>query len=91
MVHPFGIVPVHSGALLDVAEIESITGGYLRALEAIGGQRWSVGDCERSDAQLFILVATGGTEHLVLDLWADRRQASPDTILDTIMLVCAEI
>lgn len=77
----FGIVPVHPGTLLDKEEVEAITGDYLRALEARGGNRWSADTLPDDSAQLFLLVATGGTEQVILDLRDERQRTSPDEAL----------
>jgi L-fucose isomerase-like protein len=78
MSRTFGIIPVHSGTLLGEDQVGSIIGDYLRALEVLGGQRWAADEIGDDDAQLFLLVATGGTEQTILDLRAARRRTSPD-------------
>jgi L-fucose isomerase-like protein len=78
MSQDFGIVLVHPGALLGEEEVEAITGDALRALERLGGTRWDADALPDDAAQLFILVATGGTEQVILDLRAKRQRTSPD-------------
>ena len=73
----FGITPIQPGTLLGDGEIEAITGDYLRALEALGGERWAADAIPADTAQLFLLVATGGTEEVILRVWAERRTTSP--------------
>ena len=78
MSHRFGIVPMHPGTLLGEGEFEAITGDYMRALEAMGGGRWPADALPDDAAQLFILVATGGTEQVILEVRAARQRTSPD-------------
>ena len=59
-------------------ELASITGDYLRALEAVGGTSWPAGALADDSAQLFLLVATGGTERVIFDLHAERQRITPD-------------
>ena len=56
---------------------ERIAGKYLAALAAIGGEAT---EAVESDAAcpLFVFVATGGTEQLVLDIRAARATRAPD-------------
>jgi len=81
MSQDFGVVPIHPGSLLGEGEVESITGDYVRALEAVGGKRWSADALPEDTAQMLILVATGGTEQVVLDLRAERQRTAPDEAL----------
>jgi hypothetical protein len=37
----FGIIPIQPDSLLDQEAFDAITGEYLRALEALGGERWA--------------------------------------------------
>lgn len=63
------VVPPFAGA----GQEEAVVAAYLDRLVGLGGERWdaeSYGD----PAPLCLLVATGGTEGVVLDLY-DRRQA----------------
>jgi L-fucose isomerase-like protein len=84
MSQDFGIIPIHPGALLGEEELESITGDYVRALEARGGERWTDDALADDSAQLFILVATGGTEQVILELWAKRRKNSLPAALEVL-------
>jgi len=77
MSHRFGIVPVHPGTLLGEGEIEAITGDYLCALEGLGGERFAADDLPDDGDPLFLLVATGGTEEVILRVWAERCKTSP--------------
>ncbi len=76
MSHRFGVVPVHPGTLLGEGKVEAITGDSLRALEGMGGERWSADAIPNDTAQLFMLVATGGTEEVILKVWAERSKTS---------------
>ncbi|MDH3815322.1 MAG: hypothetical protein OEV48_12595 [Acidobacteriota bacterium] len=77
MSHRFGVVPVHAGTLLGEGELEAITGECLRALEGLGGERWPAENIPDNEAQLFLMVATGGTEKVILDIWAGRKRIAP--------------
>jgi len=66
--HHFGFIPVRPSALLDEAALDAIAGDYQRSLEAIGGERWAAAALPDDVAQSFFLVATGGTEKVILDL-----------------------
>ena len=77
MSHRFGIVPVHAGTLLGEGEVEAITGECFRALEGLGGERWPAENIPDDEAQLFLLVATGGTEKVILEMWAERNRIAP--------------
>jgi L-fucose isomerase-like protein len=70
----FYTIPVHPGTLLDEAELEGIVGPYLEALASIGGERAGV-EAETEDQPTFLLVATGGSEGVIMDWWS-RRPAS---------------
>jgi L-fucose isomerase-like protein len=78
MSHQFGVVPVHPDTLLNEEELEAIIGDYLRALETRGGERRDSGAEPEDVRQSFLLVATGGTEEVILNVWTERRQTSPD-------------
>ena len=80
----FGIVPVYPDTLLGEGKLEAIIGDYIRALEGLGGERWSADAIPNDAEQLFILVATGGTEEVILKVWAERSKASPDEALHLI-------
>ncbi len=77
----FGIIPIQPDSLLDEGAFDAITGDYLRALEALGGERWDADALPDDAAQPFLLVATGGTEQVILDVWADRSRKSPGQAL----------
>ncbi|MDX2437064.1 MAG: hypothetical protein QNL88_08450 [Acidobacteriota bacterium] len=72
----FGIVPIQPGSLLD-DELEAIAGDYLRALEHLGGECWATDRLPDNEAQMVLLVATGGTERVILEVWAERQQTVP--------------
>jgi L-fucose isomerase-like protein len=74
----FGIIPMHPGTLLGEGELEAIIGPYIRSLEKIGGERWGADSSPDDGAPLFLLVATGGSERVVLDWRARRLQGSID-------------
>ena len=73
----FGIIPIQPSSLLGEGELEAITGDYIRALEKLGGERWAVDSIPNDPTQLFLLVATGGTEEVILEVAAQRRRTSP--------------
>jgi len=77
MSHHFGIVPVRPGTLLGDDELEAIIGDYVRALEKLGGERWDSGAVPEDDRPLFLLIATGGTEEVIVNLWTERNRTSP--------------
>lgn len=77
MSRKFGIVSIEPGALLRDDELEAITGDYLRALEHMGGDVWSSDALPDDDAPLVLLVATGGTERVILEVWTERQRAVP--------------
>ena len=76
MSHGFGFIPMRPSALLSEHELDSIVGDYARALEALGGERWPADAVPDDTSQLFLLVATGGTEQVILDVWQERRKIS---------------
>ena len=77
MVHQFGVVTVHPGTLLGEDKLEAIVGDYVRALENNGGKLWETNAVPEDDGQLLFLVATGGTEAVITNLWAARNRTSP--------------
>ena len=77
MTHGFGMIPIQPTSLLGEGEVEAITGDYMRALEGLGGERWAADSIPDDPAQLFLLVATGGTEEVILKVSAERRRTSP--------------
>lgn len=74
----FGFIPIRPSSLINEEAFTAITGDYARALAALGGERWDVDTLPDDTAQLFVFVATGGTEHVVLDVWAERQRKAPD-------------
>ena len=72
----FGFIPVKSSLLLSEEALDQIVGSYILALEQMGGERWSDGPLE-NPAPLFYLMATGGTEQVLLHLRAERNKAVP--------------
>jgi L-fucose isomerase-like protein len=76
MSHRFGIIPMHPGTLLGEGELEAITADYLSALEGLGGERWAADDLPDDRVPLFLFVATGGSEQVILDWWAEHRGTS---------------
>lgn len=81
MCHAFGVIPIRPSALVSDEELEAITADSLRALEALGGELCSADTWPDDSRQVFLLVATGGTERTVLDLWFRRPDPSPDDAL----------
>ena len=77
MTQIFGIIPIQPSSLLGEGELNAITGDYLRTLEGLGGVRWAADSIPEDPAQLFLLVATGGTEEVILKVWAERSKTSP--------------
>jgi L-fucose isomerase-like protein len=73
----FGFIPVKSRLLPSEGALDQIVGSYFLALEQMGGERWSAETLE-NPAPLFYLMATGGTERVLLDLRAERIKAVPD-------------
>jgi len=73
----FGVIPVKPRFLLSEEAFNQIVGSYILALEQMGGERWSDETLENS-APLFYLMATGGTEQVLLNLRAERIKAVPD-------------
>jgi L-fucose isomerase-like protein len=78
MSQKFGFIPIRPDALLDEEEFAALIGDYVHALEERGGERWSADALPHDDAHLFVLVATGGTEQLVLELWENRQKSVPE-------------
>ncbi len=74
----FGVIPIQPSSLLGQEAFDAITGDYVRALEALGGERWAADAIPDDEAQLFFLVATGGTEEVILKVRAERRRTAPD-------------
>ncbi|MBN2404012.1 MAG: hypothetical protein JXE06_00345, partial [Coriobacteriia bacterium] len=72
----FGFVPVVP-PYVGAQQEEHVVSAYEAALNALGGERV---DAEKLDtpAPLLYLVATGGTERVVLDLRARRALTAPD-------------
>jgi L-fucose isomerase-like protein len=73
----FGVIPIQPSSLLAQEEFATITGDYVRALEALGGELWAADAIPDDEVQLFFLVATGGTEEVILKAWAERSGMAP--------------
>jgi len=73
----FGFVPVASVLVEGAEQLEPIIGPVAEALRAVGGELISADDIAR-DLPLFYLVATGGTENLILELTALRSISVQD-------------
>lgn len=71
----FGFLPLAS-ILVPEEQRSSITGAYEDALAALGGEPWSVADITGSEP-MFYLVATGGTEGLILSVRETRSITAP--------------
>ncbi|MDO8880647.1 MAG: hypothetical protein Q7W44_07610 [Coriobacteriia bacterium] len=67
------VVPPFAGA----GQVEEVVAGYMATLEAAGGERWDLAHYDRPD-QLCFLIATGGTESVVLDLYVARQESVAD-------------
>jgi L-fucose isomerase-like protein len=74
MSQKFGFFPIRPSTLLDEEEFAALIGDYVRALEDRGGELWAADALPDDDAHLFVLVGTGGTEQVVLDLWEERQK-----------------
>jgi L-fucose isomerase-like protein len=66
---------MHPGTLLGEKELEKIIGGYLQALGDLGGQRCASDAAPEDSTPIFLLVATGGSEQVILDWWSDCNGA----------------
>lgn len=71
----FGFLPLAS-ILVQSDQLASITGAYEQALSEMGGVAWSVADITET-LPMFYLVATGGTEGLILSAHETRSITSP--------------
>ncbi|MBD3856336.1 MAG: hypothetical protein IFK92_07360, partial [Acidobacteria bacterium] len=69
----FRVIPMHPGTLLGEEELEEIIGGYFHALGEFGGQRCSSDTAPEDSTPIYLLVATGGSEQVILEWWAKRR------------------
>jgi len=72
----FGFATVAPSFLAGEEQIAGITDPYVKALADLGGQRLGADDLTGED-QLFLLVATGGTEEVVLSLVNQRWAVKP--------------
>lgn len=72
----FGILTVAPDFLVDEETVQAITGDYVAALKALGGTAWTEENLV-DPAPLFLLVATGGTENVILKLQAERESYIP--------------
>jgi L-fucose isomerase-like protein len=73
----FGILTVAPDFLVDEDTVQAITGDYVEALETLGGVPWTEENLA-DPAPLFLLVATGGTENVILKLQAKRESHEPN-------------
>jgi L-fucose isomerase-like protein len=78
MSHLFDIIRMHPATLLDREELEVITVDYLDALHGLGANLRPADASPARDAPLFLLVATGGSEGVILEWWAEHRRKSAD-------------
>jgi L-fucose isomerase-like protein len=78
MVRKFDIMPVHAGTLLGEQQLHAIIGDYLEALETLGATRVDDIAPPADPRPLVFLVATGGSEKVILNAWTERRRAAPD-------------
>jgi L-fucose isomerase-like protein len=68
----FGFIPIHSLLVKAEDTVNKIVGSYIKALEQIGGKRWTKEDL-KNPKPLFYLMVTGGTEELLLK-WHTKRK-----------------
>ncbi len=73
----FGILTVAPDSLVSDEAVESITGDYVTALQTLGGASWTEENVA-DPAPLFLLVATGGTENVIMNLQAKRKSHVPN-------------
>jgi L-fucose isomerase-like protein len=78
----FGYVTVSSQSSAGLAADASLS-DYTRALESLGGEPWEYGDTA-DPAPMLILVATGGSERTILELW--RRRSETSTRFPSLMI-----
>ena len=69
----FGFIPIHSLLVKDEDTVNKIVGSYVKALEQIGGKRWTKEDL-KNPKPLFYLMVTGGTEELLLNWQTERNK-----------------
>ena len=69
---------MHPGTLLGEEELEKIIGGYFQAFGNLGGQRCTSDAAPEDSTPIFLLVATGGSERVILEWMAKRTESSPD-------------
>ena len=69
----FGFIPIHSLLVKDENTVNKIVGSYIKALEQIGGKRWTQEDLN-NQKPLFYLMVTGGTEELLLNWQTERNK-----------------
>ncbi len=79
----FGFTIVAAEMTTDAALVERITGGYVAALEALGGERLSSALMD-DPRPLFLLVATGGAEKAILEV---RSQRSAHALDEPVFLI----
>lgn len=71
----FTYTPV-SSELHDESAVIKLIAGYLPVLDGLGGERRDI-DAATSTAPLVVLVVTGGTERVILELWEQRNETDP--------------
>jgi L-fucose isomerase-like protein len=72
---------MHPAAMLDTDELEAIVGPYFDAMARLGGVRQTARDDSETADPTFLLVATGGSEGVILEWWIRRREMSADAPL----------
>ncbi len=72
----FGYVTVASSVAAESA-VGPIVSGYESALESMGGEKWQSTDVA-DPAPLLVLVATGGSERAIMDVWRRRAESASD-------------
>ncbi|MBN1261588.1 MAG: hypothetical protein JXB35_13000 [Anaerolineae bacterium] len=73
----FGVLTVAPDFLITAEIVHAITDGYVDALQTLGGAPLTETQLDHP-APLFMLIATGGTENVVLKLHEARQQHVPD-------------
>ncbi|MGC9398089.1 MAG: hypothetical protein ACP5HM_03015 [Anaerolineae bacterium] len=73
----FGILTVAPDFLTSEDAIQAITSDYVAALQALGGVPWTEENLTHP-TPLFLLVATGGTESVIMKLQAKRKSHVPN-------------
>jgi L-fucose isomerase-like protein len=63
--------------LVSEEAVQAITGDYVKALKSLGGAPWTEKNLT-DPAPLFLLVATGGSENVILKVQAERESHVPN-------------